>query len=143
MGSFAADVRKFAHQTGISLDVVVRKVTFDLHAEIVRLTPVDTGMARTNWQIGLNSRPTGTIIEAVDRGAGRKGSSRAALVVASREAGKVNQIRAGGINYIVNNMPYIMRLEYGSSRQAPQGMARRTVATFQAIVNRVVRGVAR
>ena len=40
--------------------------------------------------------------------------------------------------YITNNLPYIMRLEFGYSKQAPAGMARITVDRFQTIVNRVV-----
>ena len=50
-------------------------------------------------------------------------------------------LKAGGIYYITNNVPYIMRLEYGSSKQAPAGMARITVAKWQRIVDGAVGAV--
>jgi hypothetical protein len=36
--------------------------------------------------------------------------------------------------YLTNNLPYIKKLEYGSSQQAPRGMARVTIADFERIV---------
>lgn len=37
----------------------------------------------------------------------------------------------GTTQWIFNNVPYIVVLEYGSSRQAPEGMARITAAEMQ------------
>lgn len=55
--SFTGDLKKFSDKTKITLDVVVRKVAIDLTTEIVRATPVDTGMAKNNWFLG-NTRVT-------------------------------------------------------------------------------------
>ena len=52
--SFAADLQKFATKTGIRFDQVVRKVCLDMTKEIVQLTPVDTGMARSNYFFGMD-----------------------------------------------------------------------------------------
>jgi hypothetical protein len=128
--SFAADLDKFASKTRIKADTVVRKVTLDLFGEVVQRTPVDTGMARANWQIGINERPTGTV-----NGTNWKQNMGHSMTQSS------GQIKAGGVNYITNNLPYIIKLEYGSSKQAPQGMARITVSKFQEIVNRIVGGL--
>lgn len=50
----------------------------------------------------------------------------------------------GTTQWIYNNVPYILKLEYGSSRQAPEGMARITAAESQGrmdvVVARVVTG---
>lgn len=55
----------------------------------------------------------------------------------TRIAGNVaaGYAKAGDVIYIMNNVPYAQRLEYGWSKQAPAGMVRVTVARFQAIVN--------
>ena len=46
---------------------------------------------------------------------------------------------AGTQQWIFNDVPYILKLEYGSSRQAPQGMARLTaLGDSQAIMDEVV-----
>ena len=46
---------------------------------------------------------------------------------------------AVGTTFVIgNDAPYILKLEYGGSRQAPQGMARVTVAESQARLDAVV-----
>ena len=129
--SFASDVAKFGNKVNTRMDVVVRKITFDLTSSIVLKTPVDTGLARSNWQVGIGSRPSGT--RATLDKSGGSSITEAAQVTAS--------IKAGGVCYIVNNLPYIMALEYGHSKQASAGMARISVARFQAIANAAVRSV--
>lgn len=126
--SFEADLRTFAAKTNIRMDVVVRKVCIDVTRDLVKLTPVDTGHARSNWFVGTN-RPS-----AVDSSASRNGSPSLA-----RSAEFASTLKAGGVFYIANNVPYIMALEYGSSKQAPQGMARITVERWQQTVDKAVR----
>jgi hypothetical protein len=48
----------------------------------------------------------------------------------------------GTVIYMLSNLPYSERLEYGWSTQAPGGMVRVTVAEFQGIVNDAVKQVA-
>ena len=48
-----------------------------------------------------------------------------------------------GSLFFTNNLPYILRLEYGhSKKQAPLGWVRDTVSRFQKMVDSVVREVA-
>jgi hypothetical protein len=112
------------------MDALVRSVTLRVHREIVQRTPVDTGMARNNWQIGIGRRPEGIVAELSKNGAY---AINAAMSLAP-------EIRAGGVNYIVNNLHYIVRLEFGYSRQAPGGMARLTVDRWQKMVGEAVKG---
>lgn len=128
--SFGADLQSFAQKTGIRFDKVLRKVVIDMTSEIVRMTPVDTGHARSNYFWG-NSR-----VSNIDPAMSKNGSDS---LVRSFEFSK--EVRAGGTCYITNNLPYIMKLEYGSSKQAPVGMARVTVAKWQGIVNAAVRAL--
>ena len=144
--SFAADLRKFMEKTKISMDKVVRKVTFDLFGEVVMRTPVDTGMARSNWQLGINERPTGIVDDAKRRINKQRndkwGSYKTAkTVISAPMMANLSNVKAGGVNYIANNLPYIKQLEYGSSKQAPQGMAWITVQNFQRIVDEALRSL--
>jgi hypothetical protein len=144
--SFVADLRRFAEKTRIRSDKVVRKVTFDLLGEVTRRTPVDMGWARANWQLGIEGRPMGTVGEQPKRIKANKakhgvGHYESAKAVANQQMSNFSSVKAGGVNYIVNNVPYIMALENGSSKQAPGGMARLTVVEFQDIVWNALRAV--
>jgi hypothetical protein len=127
---FSGSIRKFAKKTGITLDKVVRKVCIDMTADLVRATPVDTGMARSNWFFGT-SRIAETTQAHDKRGSGSL----------ARSAEFASTLKAGGVFYIANNSPYIVALEFGHSEQAPAGMARVTVARWQTIVNNAVKAV--
>jgi hypothetical protein len=127
--AFVKGIANFAKKCGIEADKVVKKITLHVHKEIMLRTPVDTGYARCNWQIGIESRPDGTIDARVKSG-------QPAIEGALAQA--VN-IKAGGVNYIANNLPYIAALEFGHSKQSPSGMVRVTVSRWQAIVNEAAR----
>jgi hypothetical protein len=76
------------------------------------------GRARGNWQCSLAS-PITNEIDRIDP----NGSAATADVEAT--------VKAGEINYLSNNVPYIRRLEYeGHSSQAPNGMVRISVQNF-------------
>jgi hypothetical protein len=126
--SFARGLSTFAHKTGIRTDQVVRKVCIDLTREITMSTPVDTGLARNNYFFGFDRNGSTTDVTSKN-GAGS----------ITRSMEFAANLKAGGVFYIANNLPYIMRLEYGSSTQAPAGMARIAVAKFQAIVDKAAR----
>jgi hypothetical protein len=130
--TLSGDLQRFAQKVGMKADKVVRKVCVDFLRDLVRLTPVDTGLARSNWFFGTN-RVSSVGTEPVKSGAP---SINRALEFAST-------LQAGGVFYIVNNLPYIMVLEYGSSKQAPLGMARETVARWQKIVDAALAEVSR
>ena len=50
--SFSLDLTKFIKKTKGNADVVVRKVGFDVTKNIIKRTPIDTGRAGANWQVG-------------------------------------------------------------------------------------------
>jgi len=128
--SLGADLQGFAQRTGIKFDKVLRKVVIDMTSEIVRMTPVDTGHARSNYFWG-NSR-----VSTIDTSMSANRMASLSRAYTFSEA-----VKAGGTCYITNNLPYIMKLEYGSSKQAPAGMARVTVTKWQNIVNAAVRAL--
>lgn len=121
--SFSADIAAFADKAGQSLDWTVRSVTLELFTSVIEDTPVDTGRARGNWQTNVGSYPD----NEVDR------SEQSAMGELYSNVGGY-----GKITYMVNNLPYIGKLEYGYSRQAPAGMVRKNFTRVEAIVANAV-----
>ena len=124
--TFSLDIAAFVAKAGDRADLVVRKVALDMFSKIVVKTPVDTGRARGHWTAGVNNAPSGLT--------GRLDKSGAGAIAGI--AATVSTARAGDRIYLANNLPYILKLEYGHSKQAPSGMVRTTIDEFQAAVNR-------
>lgn len=125
--SFANDVRRFSIKSGDALDKTVRAVTISLFNGIIRDTPVDTGRARGAWETTVGQASTSTP-ERLDK----TGSAAMAEVVANTPPG------AGQETYIANNLPYIVNLERGSSKQAPEGMVKRNMDRIERNLKREV-----
>lgn len=104
---------------------VIRGTLFGLAGRIIKRSPVDTGRFRNNWQASVNTINTATT-NSVDR-------SGASSISEARKT--IESLKMGGTFYLSNNLPYARRLEYGWSKQAPNGMLRRSVAELQARMN--------
>jgi hypothetical protein len=100
-------------------DKVVRKVAMAVDRTVVIATPVDTGRARANWIAALDAAPV-TATEDKDK-SGSKAVSQAAGVVAGYDGDKNAEV------HITNNLPYIGRLNEGSSFQAPANFVQTAV----------------
>lgn len=103
------------------------------------ITPVDRGVALSNWQAGVNAAPTGTLAAYFP---GIYRSTALENLSATIQAGTsiFDSSKPGDILHIVNNLEYIIDLDQGSSKQAPQGMtaiaellARRVPATARVV----------
>lgn len=129
-GSFAADLSRFIQHTNGNIDKAHRMAVVLVAQGTVLGSPVDTGRFRANWQFG-RVLPQGTL-DQVDK------SGAAAI---ARMAGQVTSVKAGGEVWIVNNLPYAGRLEYGYSQQAPSGMVRITLANLPAALEQYIRGL--
>ena len=157
--SFGGDLDKFAKSTGIRMDQVVRKVTIDVTRDLVLLTPVETGAARSNYFFGFTPptatdtslnveahlRSTGKLFTASFKERRKWGRESAKDKSGSRSNQRAAEfavgLKAGGVFYIVNNLPYILPIvEYGHSKQAAPGAVTRLVARWQNIVDGAVRG---
>ena len=132
--SFALQMQAFAKQAGSNAAVVVSKTGIDIHARVVRRTPVDTGRARGNWLVDIGA-PRNEPVGRVD--GGTFGSDPV-----TDEANKLASFKGGDTIYISNNLPYIEALEDGHSKQsAPGAMVSRTVNEFEAIVRKNLEGL--
>ena len=143
---FSAQIAEFVAKAKGNADLVVRKVALEMFGRVIQKSPVDTGRFKSNWQVSINSIPSGTIgldksvSHDVDgkeheRGAGSARSAAAAGASLTRVNTVALGAKAGQIIYLVNNLDYALALEYGHSRQAPAGMVRLTIVEFQGIVN--------
>ena len=121
---FADDVQKWAKRVGARADQVPRIVAVQISGQIIERTPVNTGRAKGNWQATIET-PASGVLDNEDRSG--SGTMQKTYRVA-------NDFKAGHVFYLVNNLPYIRRLEQGWSRQAPAGMVAVTVSEFQQAV---------
>ncbi len=99
-------------------DALVRKVAIAADQAVVFSTPVDTGRARSNWIAQLDS-PVTSVIDAYKPGF--KGSTGASNAQGALDQGSrvIANYKGGDSIHITNNLPYIQKLNEGSSAQAP------------------------
>lgn len=128
-GSFALQLAEFAAQAEEAVDASLREIVIELGNSLIRMSPVDTGRFRGNWQFSIDAPAAGTLSTLDPTGA----------EATARLADDSILYKAGETAFIVNNLPYAIPLEYGHSDQAPQGMVRVTQARFQQIVLEAIR----
>ena len=114
---FRVDLDEFARQTGLAAGLLAKHVALRIFTGVVRRTPVDTGIAKASWDVGIGADP-GPSIATIESVASGDVLSKAAKISA---AGPYTAI------YISNYVPYIVYLEEGRSSQAPSGMVEVTV----------------
>jgi len=122
-------IKKFAKQSGLEVDKVVRKIALIAYDGITKRTPVDTGRARANWNFSVGNADTTVSSEGFGKSTGKHVNSP--TPPSSPKAPKITLKKGDGLEdiYITNNLPYIKRLEYGHhSKQAPKGMVKVTLA---------------
>ncbi len=86
------------------LELEYKAYAFDLFSEIVKRTPVDTGRARSNWTIDINSPDYST--------------------TDSTTAAEPSNINTEGFPdvFISSGLSYVSELDKGRSKQAPTGI---------------------
>lgn len=124
---FGDQIAAFSEKTEEKISVAVRKISLELFSRVILKTPVDTGRARANWQVAIGGAPDGTL-ELEDK------SGTATISAATATA---SGLRAGDVIFLVNNLPYIQRLEDGYSGQAPAGMVGLSIQEFQQIADQI------
>lgn len=88
----------------------VRVLAFKIFRNVTIATPVDTGRARGNWQIGINRAKT-SILTVNDK------SGSVSIGKGLSELKGLDNFQSV---WITNNLPYISSLNDGSSNQAPK-----------------------
>jgi len=124
-GSFTLDISRFVNKARLRMDDVVRGAMYGLSGNVIKTTPVDTGKARGNWVISMDGY-TKVQTEVLDK-SGERSLDRIARQLEGFQAGKTKSI------WLTNSLPYIVMLEYGWSKQAPAGMVRLSLLTFNGV----------
>ncbi len=132
-GSFAAQLEAFGELVQQEADEVFQIVATEVGQSVVNLTPVDTGRALSNWNAGINS-PDDVYRETEDPLDSK---------TSARLAGEFKSLKFGDTAFLTNATPWVIFLEYGSSKQSPNGMVRRTIANFDGLVKAAVSKVVR
>lgn len=127
--TFADQIRRFGEKAEMKQDQALRKVALDLFSRIIMRTPVKTGRLRGNWQATINKAAKGVV--ETKGAAAAIGTMQAVILGADKPT----------VFYLTNNLPYVARIEYDghSSKQAPKGMVRISVAEFEGILRDILR----
>lgn len=120
-GQFSKLMRQRARNLPREVHKVVQNVAKAYLVSVADATPVDTGAAISNWQIGVNNSPDSVLPPHVP---GKFRSTALENLSATIQAGTsiVDSSKPGDVIHIVNNLHYIVDLNNGSSNQAPSGM---------------------
>jgi hypothetical protein len=132
---FARRVRIYGRNVDKNIGRVVREVALVVDRELVLATPVDTGRARSNWIVNLGSAATGSRDPYTPGEKGSTGEANAQAAIAQGNA-TIGLRKDGQDIYISNNLPYIGRLNEGSSAQAPAQFVEQAVQRAVQVVRK-------
>lgn len=120
---FSIEIDKFL-DTDVPEAIMAATKAISMHVlnGVVMKTPVDTGRARGNWIVSLESPVSGT----VDK------NDKAGSQMIAEGTGIIGSMTEPKTVFVQNNLPYIERLENGYSKQSPAGMVAITVAEISA-----------
>lgn len=113
---------------GETTDQLVRKVALAADQTVVLATPVDTGRARSNWIAQIGSAPD-QVVEAYAPGDSGSSGSQNASAALEQAAAVISGYTSGQTIHIANNLPYIQKLNSGSSAQAPAAFVEKAIQT--------------
>lgn len=109
----------FTRASREQVSLVTRRLGLSVLSGVVLRTPVDTGRARANWQVGLGLTERGTDEAAFDKAGSATIAAGGAVMAGQKGFQPIS---------ITNSVPYIGRLNDGSSQQAPAGYVESTLA---------------
>lgn len=130
-GSFSETLQQFRDQALADMDEIFRKVVIQIGTTVIRLSPVDTGRFRGNWQFTVD-QPASASLDNYDK----EGHDTIARLVSDAQ-----HLTFGQTAYVVNNLVYGISLEYGHSSQAPAGFVRITLEMFDSFVEEAIRSI--
>lgn len=107
---FQIGLQDFAEETEEVFIELQKAVTLQLYRKIVERTPVDTGIAQSNWNITRSSPDFMTQ------------DTPSSVQQNFNKTGDLDGLKFGETTHIANGLPYIVPLEEGHSTQAPPGV---------------------
>ena len=134
IAEFKADLDEYAKKLVSTSEEIVKKVATALFEGIITKNPIRTGLSMSNWKIGVNGE-----VDDVVPLLRKKITRREAQRIARMQLKELEKVKAGDKVYICSDVHYILKLEYGWSAQAPEGMVRITMDEVEAELERMVR----
>lgn len=128
---FISAVDNWARETSDRLGRIFKASAQELGSTANNGVPVDTGFARASFQASTDSMP------AIDPGKTNKAGTPVSQSFGQITA-TIESATLGDTIYMGWTASYILPLEYGHSKQAPQGFARLAAAQWPSIVSGVV-----
>lgn len=136
LGQFARRIRAIGKGVEDNSNDLVKQVALVADQVVVVSTPVDTGRARSNWIASLGLPATQEIEPyAPGEGLGRGEGANAQAAIAQAQS-EILTRRQGQDIYISNNLPYIEKLNDGSSAQAPANFVAKAIQAAVSAVRR-------
>jgi hypothetical protein len=123
-GKFSLDLSRLVARANGQADTGVRKIMLEAFSGMVKKSPVDTGRFRANFVIG-HGAPNVTTSTTTDKSGGGTIGRIASAVATTR-------LMDGALIFCTNSLPYALKLENGSSKQAPAGIVKLTLTEIQA-----------
>ena len=121
--NFELQLNKKLVDTDEKIEDAISLIAMDSLRSIVLMSPVDTGRFRGNWIVSKN-RMNPAKVNKLDK-TGTSSITRGTQTIETFEYKKDKSI------IIQNNLPYAMRLEAGTSKQAPEGIVAKTLNNIQ------------
>lgn len=112
---FTGAIDAWCSAAGGALEDVVKMTCEDILKDLVMGSPVDTGRFRGNWQITFNQAPL-YAINAYDQSGGKTIQNGSANIALFAKGTGITSI------WFSNMLIYANALEYGHSKQAPNGV---------------------
>jgi hypothetical protein len=132
--SFKRDVEKFSEKFGISVGTVLRATTLKMYKDTFEETPRRTGRAQNSWNLTIN-RIDSSVVPPAPKGRENYYPHTPKNIILPKISKPTN------IYYISNNLPYIVELSRGSSKQAAGGWFQRIIARWKYYIRDQVKQV--
>ncbi len=141
--NFDAPLAEFSKRIGVKIGQATKLLALDIMTRVVERTPVKSGRARSGWDLTIGQPSDFLPPEPPEQPGAKADKDKKYTSVFNGGAVSVAPPAANRIDgtqqvFIMNNLPYIERLENGHSAQAPAGMVRISVAECESEIELIL-----
>lgn len=129
MGQFSQKLFEFTKTFPNKVNQIIRMIAFETLNNAVLATPRDTGRAASNWFVSQDTPETTTTDET---------DAEANL---NKQSAKLTSSSSSNNIWLVNNLPYIVRLNDGWSKQAPEGFVEKSISAAEKSLGSLIKNI--
>lgn len=122
-----AQVDRITEELQKLIENLATNISLEVTANLIEETPVDIGWARANWVPSIGAPVDNNAESVEDPNSQNVASQRSQQQSAIANVATNYRLEKGDV-YICNNVPYITKLNDGSSRKAPRGFVQQSIA---------------